>query len=288
MLRLGMMTENIIAFKNMYECLDIIKECGYECADISFQIKTNHPRMVRFFEGKDYKEHARLLKEHADRIGLPLVQAHAPFPVYNPLNNNYNKRMFIKLVKCIEMCGIMKIKNLVIHPWNDFPDELNVEFFNKLLPYAIKNDVIICTENMWRWNSLNQKARPCACSFPDSFKNVVDGVNSPHLKACVDIGHAQMFNHLGLTPRQLLEELNDRVYCLHIHDNDGSHDNHWAPYTGVIDYKDVSLGLKNINYKNDLIIETNLPNGCNSIDNAKDFFKEQLESLKKIKNMITN
>jgi len=288
MLRVGMMTEAVYKYKDMKGCLKTIKDVGFECCDITLLVKNNHPKMIGYFAGDKYLEKAKELKDYADSINLPLVQAHAPFPVYNPLNKRYNKRMFEKLIKCIKICGVLKIKNLVIHPWNDFKDEENIEFFKKLLPYAKEEDVIICTENMWRWNSLTQKARPCACSLPESFVNIVNGVNDPNLKACVDIGHAHMFNHLGLTPRMLLESLKDDVYCLHIHDNDGSHDNHWPPFKGTVDYKDMAIGLKNIKYNKDLILETNVPNEVKNFKEALEFYKEELININKIRDMIIN
>ena len=44
-------------------------------------------------------------------------------------------------------------------------------------------------------------------------------------------------------------ELGDYIGCLHVHDNDGIHDLHQAPYSGVIDWKEVMQALKDINYQ---------------------------------------
>ncbi len=286
MLRIGMMTEYVTYFlHDLKKSLKLIKDLGYECCDITLMKSYNNRKLYSEFYGDKYLEKAKLIKEYADSINLPLVQAHAPFPVYQPRNYSYNKRMFDKLVKCIKICNALGIKNLVIHPWNDYTDDQNIKFFNKLLPYAVENDVIICTENMWRWNKNIQKARPCACSLPDSFNNIVKGVNSHYLKACVDIGHAEMFKHMDLSPRILLESLNKDVYCLHIHDNDGIHDNHLVPFSGVIDYLDCAKGLKNINYKNDLIAETRIPDGCN-LNDAVIFWKDQLIKMNKFKDLL--
>lgn len=286
MLRIGMMTEYVTYFlQDIKKSLKVIKDLGYECADITLMKSYFSRRLNSEFYGDNYLEHAQEIKEYADSINLPLVQAHAPFPVYQPKKYSYNKRMFEKLVKCIKICEVLGIKHLVIHPWNDFTDEQNIKFYHKLLPYAIESNVIICTENMWRWNKEIDKAKPCACSLPDSFNNVVNGVNSPNLKACVDIGHAQMFNHLDLTPRILIESLDSNVYCLHVHDNDGIHDSHMIPFTGVIDYKDCAKALNNINYSNDLIAETNIPKGC-TFDEACKFWELQLVNMEKFRELL--
>lgn len=286
MLRVGMMTECVYRFKGMKGSLKLIKDLGFECADITIQVENKHPRIVSYFNGRNYLKKCRELKQYADSIKLPLVQAHAPFPCYKDNEPNYNKRMFNKLIKSIRICGALKIKYLVIHPWNDYPDCINIKFYKKLLPYAKKENVIICCENMWRWNKLIEKAKPCSCSLSDSFLNIINGVNDKHLKACVDIGHAEMLRHMGITPRMMLEDLNKHVVCLHIHDNDGVHDNHWIPFRGVIDYKDVVKGLKNINYKNDLMLETSTPKNIDKLEDCIPLWKEQLEAIKKIRKMI--
>ncbi len=36
----------------------------------------------------------------------------------------------------------------------------------------------------------------------------------------------------GHDVKQFMLTLGDRINCFHVHDNDGGHDNHQAPYTG--------------------------------------------------------
>lgn len=287
MLRIGLMTETVYRYTGMKGALKMIKDLGFECADITLQREKEYTKIVSYFSTKDYKKRAMELKEYADKIKLPLVQAHAPFPSHKDNSPRYDRSEWKRLLRSIEICGILKIKNLVIHPWNDYDNKTNINFYKRLLPYAKKANVTICCENMWRWNKETDTIKPCSCSFSNTFNAIIDGINNKHLKACVDIGHAEMFKCMNYSARKMLEEMGDRVVCLHIHDNDQFKDRHWPPLRGKIDYKDVAKGLKNIKYKGDLMAEISA-NNCkiNTYEEALKFWKETYVAMRKIQGMI--
>lgn len=286
MLRIGMMTESISPYVGMKGALRIIKNLGFECADVTIQREHGCRKMNSYFCGKDYKKKAQELKDYADKIKLPLVQAHAPFPSYFEGKRRYNNLMWKKLLKSIEICGILGIKHLIIHPGNFSSDEDNIAFYKKLLPYAKKANVIICAENMQKYTDELKHAKACSCSFSKSFNNIIDSVDSKYLKGCVDIGHAEMFRYCNYSARKLLEEMRDRVACLHIHDNDLIKDKHWVPFRGKIDFKDVAKGLKNINYKGDLIVEISTPPEVDTFEKGMALWKETYDAMKKIQTMV--
>ncbi|MCQ2792367.1 MAG: sugar phosphate isomerase/epimerase, partial [Bacilli bacterium] len=286
MLRIGMMTETIYRYAGMKGALKLIKDLGFECADVTMQVEGHACKMVSYFNGKDYKKRAQSLKAYADKIKLPLVQSHATFPSYKDGNIRYNRAEWKKLVKAIEICGILEIKNLVIHPLNDFDTKDNIKFYEKLLPYARKANVTICVENMWRWNKEENHIKPCSCSFSDSFNAIIDGMNTRYVKACVDIGHAEMFKCMNYSARKMLEEMNNRVVCLHIHDNDQFKDKHWIPFKGKIDYKDVVRGLKKINYRYDLIAEVSIPSEIDTYEKRLKYWREIYQAMKKFRTMM--
>lgn len=285
MLKIGMMTETMYKYKGMKGSLKLIKELGFDCADITFQVCGNYSKMIPYFMNKNYLKRAKELKEYADKIKLPLVQAHAPFPSHKD-NATYNYWEWKKILKTIEICGILKIKHLVIHPWNDYSDEVNINFYKRLLPYAKKANVIMCVENMWRWNNEKDCARPCSCSFAKSFNNIIDGMNSKYVKACVDIGHAEMFTHMNYSAKKMLIEMNKRVVCLHVHDNDKNKDRHWIPFRGVINYQDVAHALNKINYQGILMSEICLPKEVNTEQKRLEYWKENYRAMKKIQGMV--
>jgi sugar phosphate isomerase/epimerase len=67
------------------------------------------------------------------------------------------------------------------------------------------------------------------------------------------VGHLQL---LHKDFRTFIPALGDRLVCLHLHDNDAVHDQHVAPLSGTIRWKQVCDALKEIDYAYDLSFET--------------------------------
>jgi len=64
---------------------------------------------------------------------------------------------------------------------------------------------------------------------------VVEGLERVGL--CIDLGHAHAN---GLDLREVLAASRDRVLCYHIHDNDGTRDQHLPPFMGSIRWDEVA------------------------------------------------
>lgn len=256
-MRLGMMTETFKRFVSQEESLRLIKELGFDVADITLFKTGDFTKPDPDIFGNDYIKRAHEIKKYAAEIRLPIVQAHAPFPVYREGDDEYNRYIMDILIKCIEICGIIGVKNLVIHPWNNWNYKENAVFFRKLLPYAHKYNVVICTENMWNWDHNENHVLEAACSSPEDFLRHVEEVNDDYLQACVDVGHANMMSEVSktTTPSNMVRVLSKYVKCFHIHDNDGIHDSHETPFTMSLDWNALAKAIADINYHDDLIIE---------------------------------
>ncbi len=72
---------------------------------------------------------------------------------------------------------------------------------------------------------------------PEVIKGLVDAVNSPRLGICYDIGHA--FANSKTSVLEWVEALGARISYVHIHDNDGTKDQHLAIGDGCIPIKSV-------------------------------------------------
>ena len=77
---------------------------------------------------------------------------------------------------------------------------------------------------------------------------------------CFDLGHATV---TGRNPYRYIKQLGDRLTLLHIHESDGTHDNHQLPFTQIFDEKGELCcdwdgfiqGLKEIGYKGNISFE---------------------------------
>jgi len=130
-------------------------------------------------------------------------------------------------------------------------------------------------------------------SFPRSFcsnsqvlSKLLEGVNSPYLKACYDTGHAHMGkkkmdirssgvyypgydveacmgkksplvnSQEGEKIRDGIRNLGNWIVTIHMHDNNGAHDFHLQPGYGTINWVDFVKALKDIGYDRPITIES--------------------------------
>lgn len=68
---------------------------------------------------------------------------------------------------------------------------------------------------------------------PQWLLDIVKGVDDPRLKLCLDIGHANAFS--GVSVMDWLESWASYISHFHIHNNDGSQDQHNALTDGTIE-----------------------------------------------------
>ena len=281
------MTEFFLKYADQATALKLIKELGFEAADITLFDAAGFwlPNKEMFCE--NYKEHAKELRVLADSLNLPIVQAHTCFHIHKEGDEEYNKNMLEIQKKSIEICGILGVKNVVIHPWNNWSAEENHEFYKQLLPLAKENNVVICTENMWNWTFEENHALHAACSSPEDFLKHMTTINDPNFGACVDVGHANMFAMVDdvTTPANMIKTLGKYVSCFHIHDNDGVNDSHQTPFTMTLDFESLARAIKEIGYEGDLVLE--ITNGdCQSLEEVCEKAKLQLEAGKKLVKLI--
>lgn len=76
---------------------------------------------------------------------------------------------------------------------------------------------------------------------PDLQLALIDEVNDPRLGICLDIGHAHAFSQRTVT--DWITTLGRRITYVHLHDNDGSGDQHLALGKGTIPLVDVLTAL---------------------------------------------
>lgn len=223
-----------------------------------FRPETSEKEMIQYF---------RPWKDAAEKYHLDNYQAHAPFPsTANGLNSpEYNAFLIEMLKKTIIGCASIDCHNLVIHAFHcdrhyKMPDEefwqKNVESYAALAETAKREGVTVCVENLMSSNGTgNRLAGPF--NRPDQAVRIVDTLNeiagSRVFAFCLDIGHANMARN---DPYEFITALGDRLQVLHVHDNDGTTDNHVAPYWGTINWDRFIEGLAAVHFNKTLSFET--------------------------------
>ena len=120
----------------------------------------------------------------------------------------------------------------------EFSFDLNVEFFKSLMPVAKKYGVVIDYENMPMIRH--------SIALPVALLRVIEAVNDEYFQFCLDTGHCSVFNY---SPADGLRLMKKYVKTLHIHDNDGTKDQHRCPGNGVVNWEEFTKVLHEISFE---------------------------------------
>jgi len=82
-------------------------------------------------------------------------------------------------------------------------------------------------------------------------RRLVDAVGSPHLGLAYDAGHA---NVLG-RPVDTVRDMGPRLWGVHLHDNDGSEDDHLLPGMGTVPFEAVARALAEVGFGGTFMLE---------------------------------
>lgn len=154
------------------------------------------------------------------------------------------------------MCAQIGCAHWVVHPLMPYglsdcfaPEsflEINYEFFTRLLTCARGSGVSICLENM--------PFTKIALSSPRQILDFIKTMNDPSLGFCLDTGHAAVW---GIQPAQALREAGSFLRVMHVHDNDGVHDQHRIPGMGVTQWQAFRQALQDIHFDGVFSLECN-------------------------------
>lgn len=111
----------------------------------------------------------------------------------------------------------------------------NVDFWGPLGDYAQAYGVLVAIENMWEYD-------------PNIIGSLLAELNHPHLKSCLDVGHAHLFSDADFSFDTWLETMDEWVIQVHMNNHDGIMDEHhsfdWE--RGVLNYEHILLKLRHL------------------------------------------
>jgi sugar phosphate isomerase/epimerase len=98
----------------------------------------------------------------------------------------------------------------------------NVEFWQREIRRWADAGIVIVLENV-------------IDRSPDLMVQLVNEVDNPFLGLCMDIGHQHVFSELDAL--EWVRRMSNRLWHIHLHDNDGTGDHHWSIGRGTIDFE---------------------------------------------------
>ncbi len=206
--------------------------------------------------------------------GLSVNGAHAPlfYPfLFHETDGKAWQGVMLRAMRIAAACGVtdfvMHLGTVVDGEMRYQPAasaEQNIAYLQPYLEQAEQLGLRIDVENGTNQPWDGEDARPLKSVSPgiEELITVTDAVNSTFSKGvcgiCFDCGHA---NLAGLDLPKAIKKIGNRLKVVHVHDNDGSADQHLLPFAGNISWPLVIDALKEIDFRGELALELYYENG---------------------------
>ena len=185
-------------------------------------------------------------------------------------SEEYRRLSGVELVRNrLELAAQLGANAIVLHAQRDMPIDQQRRSLAELEPYAHLLGVRIALENLYEGNQ-------------DNLAKLFGEFSPEFLGFCYDCGHGNMLAD-GLDN---LETWKDRLAVLHVHDNDGSQDQHKLPFTGTVDWDRFIQILDRSAYDGPINLECTMGNHADLPDPA--FLQTAYQAAARLQSMRCN
>lgn len=172
------------------------------------------------------------------------LSLHGPFLDLKPVSPDKKIRQasYERYILTLKIGKKLDVDYIIFHsqisPWikepkiKELTNRLNKEFWNGILREMEDYKGIILIENVFEED-------------PIFIKDLIDTIDLPNVKVCLDIGHAILESKSGL--EDWIRILNKRIEYIHLHWNNGIYDEHNRPSNKNIAFIIKLLDKYNIN-----------------------------------------
>jgi sugar phosphate isomerase/epimerase len=200
--------------------------------------------------------------------GLQLLDLHGSIgPEKNWASpREYERLAGVELVQNrVEMAAQLGGKVIVMHVPHESMNLPLRKSLEQLEPFVRTRGVRIAIENTNNFDAIAQ---------------LLSEYDANYLGLCYDSGHGNM----SKTGLEHLEILKDSLISVHLHDNDGSSDQHMLPFSGTTDWRRLARIIAASAYTEPVSMEVSIRNA--KIEDEEDFLKQAFEAGKCLSLMI--
>lgn len=204
--------------------------------------------------------------------GLKVIFAHLGYQNINDLwlDTEDGNELVERYKNDIRICKENNIPMVVMHLTgkSEAPkyNEIGLKRLQEIADYARTLDTKVAFENT---------------KYKGYLDYVIENIKNDNVGICFDSGHY----HVHFDDDLDFAKFIDRIFAVHLHDNDKSDDLHFIPFDGTIDWKKIIQELKRCNYNGPITMEPCYRYGYleMGIDN---FYKKGYEAGEKLKEMF--
>lgn len=238
-----------------FETIDAIKEAGFKNVFIQWY-------------NKEWECSQEDQLKYIRQLGLTILFAHLGYRGINSIWEDGIKGdiLVAKYKEDIDECFYNDIPMIVMHLTSGTKapiySEIGLNRLRQIIEHAKKYNIKVAFENT---------------KIKGYLDYVITNIKDDNVGICYDSGHV----HAHFNDEFNFELFKDRIFAVHLHDNDHSKDLHLMPFDGTIDWDELIQDLKNSNYSGPITLEL-----CYRYEYTKssliDFYKKGYLTAQKI------
>lgn len=243
----------------IYETINAIKNAGFNNVFIQWY-------------NKDWNPSQEEQLEYIRKCGLNVIFAHLGYQDINNLwlDNEIGNSLVERYKNDIRICKANNIPMVIMHltSKSEAPqfNEIGLNRLKEIVNYAKELDVKVAFENT---------------KIKGYLEYVIENIDNDNVGICFDSGHY----HVHFNDELDFEKFKNRIFAVHLHDNDQSDDLHLIPFDGTLNWGKVVRNLKECNYKGPITLEP-----CYRYEyigmNIESFYKKGFKVGEKLNQML--
>lgn len=238
-----------------YETIDAIKNAGFKNVFIQWYNRDFNPTQEEQYE-------------YIKKQGLNIIFAHLGYQNINDiwLDKIEGEQLVDRYKNDIKTCKERGINLVCMHivDGNIAPiyNEIGLTRIKAIVDYAKSINVRVCFENT---------------KIKGYVDYIIENIIDENVGLCFDSGHY----HAHFKDDLDFKKFKDRIFAIHLHDNNGEFDEHLIPFDGNLDFQKVLNNLKKCNYNGPIILELCYRNQYQKMS-IEEFYKKGYEIGKKL------
>ena len=250
----------------MPQTLRLLKEAGFRHLDwYAPECELMEDRRAAM-DMEAWKKWAEQTGECACKLGMRFHQMHS-LELDRTLGQAHVEEMERLTDNALQAAKILGVRDVAIHPiimegerrGFDQCIEDNAIRLRRKAELAGRLGLRLAVENMLAKRLFDGSTQWRFCTSWAEHQALVEAVDCENAGYCLDVGHA---NYTGTDLYHTVLGMGERLFAIHVHDNDGFSDQHLLPYQGTVDYESFARALAQAHYGGDMTMEVvNAANG---------------------------
>ena len=242
---------------NSYKTIDAIKNTGFK--DVFLE-----------WYNKDWETPQEEQLRYVREKGLNIIFAHLGYQNINDLWIDEETNIVDRYKNDIKICADnnipMVVMHLTSHSTAPMYGEKGIRRLKEICDYAKSLNIKVAFENT---------------KIKGYLDYVIENIDNDNVGICYDSGHC----HVHFKDDFDFSKFKNRIFAVHLHDNDGTDDQHMLPFDGTINWDELVSNLKDNGYNGPITLEIHHHTDYQGMT-LEEFYKKGYEVALKIKEMF--